>query len=186
MDSNWFKNLFVNEAKPALSRHSGSGSSSDSDDGAYILVDENGNEIPAVLVSEETVFDATANDIRLGKTAVTDNGVTVGTKDIPPHYTSEGIEVVTAGSEMVIKTLTVGDRYDFTKFQAIVCPYTSSIAASVAAENVVIDEKVYAVKSSEVLATVTKNPTNKTISLGIKNTGNVPCLIRYITYKEEN
>ena len=184
MDSNWFQEMFIDEAKPALNRHSGSGGPN-SDDEAYILVDENGNEIPAVLVSEETVFDATANDIRLGKTAVTDNGVTVGTKDIPPYYTSEGIQVVMTGSEMVITQLTDGDRYDFTKFQAIVCPYTSSIAASVAADKVVIDEKVYTTQSAEVLATVTKNSDNKTVSLGISNTGTVPCLIRYITYKEE-
>ena len=78
----WFTELFINEAKPALDRHSGSGLGGD-DTQAYILVDESGKESPAVLVDKETVFDATANDIREGKTAATEAGVTVGTLVVP-------------------------------------------------------------------------------------------------------
>jgi hypothetical protein len=49
----------------------------------YIIVDENGYEIPAVLTEEEVVLTATAaNDIRIGKTAVTEEGVVVGQKEI--------------------------------------------------------------------------------------------------------
>lgn len=45
----------------------------------YILVDENGNEVPAVYMGADTILTATANDIRLGTTAITDEGVTEGT-----------------------------------------------------------------------------------------------------------
>ena len=45
----------------------------------YMLVDSAGNEIPAILVDEKVVFTATANDIRYGMTAATEDGVTVGT-----------------------------------------------------------------------------------------------------------
>lgn len=45
----------------------------------FILVDENNNEITGVLVDELTVFDATAEDIALGKTAATDSGIVIGT-----------------------------------------------------------------------------------------------------------
>ena len=40
-------------------------------------------EIAATVVGEETVFDATPNDVRTGKTFATSSGVAVGTKDIP-------------------------------------------------------------------------------------------------------
>lgn len=45
----------------------------------YILDDGFGDPIAAVYVSSETIFDATAGDIRSGKTAATDDGITVGT-----------------------------------------------------------------------------------------------------------
>lgn len=50
---------------------------------AYILVDENGNEVTAVMVEAETDLTATANDIRLGTTAVTVDGITEGKLIVP-------------------------------------------------------------------------------------------------------
>lgn len=47
----------------------------------FILVDENDNEIVGTVVDELTIFDATAEDIKLGKTAATDSGIVVGTHD---------------------------------------------------------------------------------------------------------
>lgn len=152
----------------------------------YVLVDESGNEVTAVLSDTDLTLDATAHDIREGKTAATAQGVTVGDKYIPAYHTTESAQYIPAGDEMIISQLAQGDRYDFTKLQAIVCPYNTSFADSVAAEKVVIDGKVYAVGSTDVLATVTIDADTKTISLGITNTGTVPCLIRYFTYKEES
>lgn len=154
------------------------------DSATYILVDENGRELPAVYVENETIFDATANDIRAGRTAVTAKGVTVGTKDIPAYHTTEGVEMAFAGAEckIVIRT---ADRYNFTKLQAIICPLNTSTEDSVAAEKVSIDGKVYAAGETEVLATVTVDHDNKTINLGVVNEGTRPYIIRYFTYKEE-
>ena len=45
----------------------------------FILVDENNNEFVGTVVEELTVFDATAEDIKLGKVAATDSGVVIGT-----------------------------------------------------------------------------------------------------------
>ena len=47
----------------------------------FVLVDEDGNEIVGTLVDELTIFDATAEDIKIGKKAATDSGVVVGTHD---------------------------------------------------------------------------------------------------------
>ena len=44
-----------------------------------ILVDENGNEVVGTAVENLTIFDATAEDIKLGKVAATDSGVVTGT-----------------------------------------------------------------------------------------------------------
>ena len=83
IDPNYLTDLFINEVKPALERHSGSGGSTpDSPGDVFILVDEAGNEATAVYVEEATVFDATANDIRAGKIAATESGVTVGTLEV--------------------------------------------------------------------------------------------------------
>lgn len=149
----------------------------------YILVDEDGNEVPAVLVSEETVFTATANDIRLGTVAATAEGVTEGTKDIPAYHTTEGTAFIPAGSACVIRL--IDGKYDYTKLQAIICPYSGSLAGSVAAEKVSINDNVYAAGSTAVLASVTIDHDAESINLGIANEGSTPCVIRYFTYKEE-
>ncbi len=148
----------------------------------YILVDEKGKEVAGVMVENEAVFDATANDIRIGKTAATAEGVTTGEKEIPLYQTREGVQYIPAGSELVIKGL---KNYEYTKLQALVCVYASSMSGSVATEKVAINDKVYAAESTEVLAEVTTDPENKSINLGIKNEGTSPVVIRYFTYKEE-
>lgn len=45
----------------------------------FVIVDEKGNELTGVLVDEITIFDATADDIKLGKIAASDSGVVIGT-----------------------------------------------------------------------------------------------------------
>lgn len=157
-------------------------SDSDSSD-TYILVDENGTEIPAVLVENVTRFNATANDIRIGTVAVTDSGVTEGTKEIPAYHTEQGVQIVKPGQSLDIYMLS--DRCQYTKLQAVVCVYASGYADSVSAEMVVLDDKLYAVASNEVLADVSVDTFNQTIKLGLSNSGSNSLLIRYMTIKEE-
>lgn len=152
--------------------------------GIYMLVDENGNEVPAVFAGDDIVFTATENDIRLGSTAATERGITVGTKDIPKYRTYEGVVAIPSGSAYSI-SLPVHDAYDFTKLQAIICPYNISLANSVGAEKVSIEGKVYPVNSLTELATVTVDHENKSIHMGITNEEPALRVIRYFTYKEE-
>lgn len=44
-----------------------------------IFVDENNNEMIGTVVENVTIFDATAEDIKIGKVAVTDSGIVTGT-----------------------------------------------------------------------------------------------------------
>ena len=150
----------------------------------FVLVDEKGNEAVAVLVDEKTIFNATANDIREGKTAATESGVTLGTKVIPSYHTTEGYRFITTGSEF--ETLPMGDLnlYDFTKLQAIICPFNEAVDTSVAAEKVAVNDGVYPVGSTELLATVVKNSETKRINFGITNESEKLYLLRYFTYKE--
>lgn len=48
------------------------------DEHVYILVDEDGVEMAAVLVDEPIELTATADDIREGMTAITNDGMTTG------------------------------------------------------------------------------------------------------------
>lgn len=151
---------------------------------SYIFVDEDGNEVAGTLVEQETVFDATVNDVREGKVFATETGVKTGEKFIPSYVVREGYRIIPNGSEYDLTTLYDMDLYDFTKMQAIICPYNSSIAQSVAAEKVAINEGVYAVNSTVLLSTVAKDSATKSIKLGITNNSGSPSVLRYFTYKE--
>ena len=175
----WFTELFINQAKPALEYHRGLGSGSD-DTQMYILLDEDGNEYPAVLVDEETVFDATANDIREGKVAATEDGVTTGTKEIPAYYTWEGFRVIPNGQACKMAMT----DYDYTKIQAVFCLFNTNLSDSLASDRVSINDKVYPVLSTDPEADVIKNDEGAYIDFGIINESGKPYLIRYIMYKE--
>lgn len=146
----------------------------------YILRDENGIEVPAVFVDSETIFTADANDIRLGKVAATASGVTEGTKEIPAYYVAEGYRLVTAGSRFTI----LADEWDYTKLQVIICPFNTSLANSVAAEKVAIEDSVYNAGSTDAVSTIIKDTANEWVDLGITNDTESIYLIRYFMYKE--
>lgn len=149
----------------------------------YILRDEAGTEMVATVVGEETLFTATANDIREGMVAATDEGVTTGTKVIPSYHTTEGYAIATVGQSLTLSFVDSG-LYDYTKLQVIICPFNTTVEASVAAEKVVINDKIYVVQSTESIGSITKNHDTEQIEFGITNDGTVPWIIRYFTYKE--
>lgn len=150
------------------------------DTATYILVDENGNEIAAVATDEIVEIDGEANDVREGVTVVTSEGITVGTKEIPSYHTSEGYRIVTVGSAFWIPH----ERYAYTKFQAVICDFNSSLVKSVSAIKVALEDRVYDVQSTTPISSVFKDDTNARVDFGIINdTGNI-CIIRYIMYKE--
>jgi hypothetical protein len=47
----------------------------------FIIQDDNGNEFTGIVVDQETIFTATAEDIKCGKVAGTDDGVVIGTHE---------------------------------------------------------------------------------------------------------
>lgn len=150
----------------------------------YILEDDYGNEAVATVSDDVVTIDADANDIRLGKTAATVLGATVGTKVIPSYHTSEGYRIIPSGSDFVIPNLNELNKFEFTKLQGIICPFNGSIDESVAAEKVVINECVYVVNSTEAVAVVAKDSENKAIDLGFVNDESSHRVLRYFTYKE--
>ena len=147
---------------------------------AFILVDDEGKEFPAVFVENEVVFTATANDIRLGKVAASESGVVEGTKEIPPYYTVEGYRAVANGTRFILPSV----YYDYTKLLAIICPFNTSMANSVSAEKVSIGDRVYPVLSTEPETEVVKDTNNSRIDFGFTNTSGKNYLIRFMLYKE--
>ena len=147
----------------------------------FILVDASGRKIPAVYVDSKQVFTATPNDIRIGTVAATDTGVTEGEKVIPSYHTYQGYRIIPAGS--VVKH--TGEFYEYTKLQALLCSYNTSVANSTSTINVVINDNVYPVQSIEAIAEVTIDHSSKAIVFGITNNTGKPQILRYFYYKEE-
>lgn len=149
----------------------------------FIIEDAAGNELVGIVTDRSITFDAGPNDIRAGKVAATQNGVTIGEKVIPSYNTREGYKIIPSGSQFVV-SLPDHEGYNFTKFQGIICPVSGTIAESVAAEGVVINDGLYPALSSERLSTVVKNDETKSVDLGITNTNASTYVLRYFTYKE--
>lgn len=145
-----------------------------------ILRTDDGSEYAAAMTDEEVMLTADANDVRMGETFVSQKGVDTGEKDIPSYNTKEGYQFVPSGRafEFIIKNC------EYTKLQVLICKFDSSVANSVSTDRVSIDGKVYAVDSTDAIATVMVDSVNKKINLGISNDSETPYLIRYFTYKE--
>ena len=128
-------------------------------------------------------LDATANDIRTGKAAITNSGYQLGEKDIPSFETTEGKKVVLPNQSFSI-LLSEKDAYNYTGLQIIICLLNTTVDDSVAAEKVVIDNAVYAVNSIIKLSDVVKDVDNKTINLSITNDTENTYVMHYFTNKE--
>lgn len=147
-----------------------------------ILTDENGNELFGVVTDSEQILTANAStDIREGVVAVTDKGIETGSAVIPNYNTHEGSKLILNGKSLV---LYMPRYYDYTKLQAIVCSYNTNLTNSVSSEQVVINDNVYAVRSTDIVSSVTIDANSESINFGITNTSGSPCLIRYFMCKE--
>ena len=150
------------------------------------MLEVNGGEteIAATVVGEETVFDATPNDVRTGKKFATSSGVEVGTKDIPAYRTAQGAVIIKPNENFSI-VLEGYSQYDYTKLQCLISKFNTSVDDSVAVDKVVIGDNVYAVNSTIPLAAVTKDAATKSIKLNIKNESSVDYVLRYFTYRAD-
>ena len=141
-------------------------------------------EIMAVVVDEEQMFDATANDVRTGKTFATNSGVVVGTKDIPAYRTTQGTVLIRPNESFSI-LLDEYNQYDYTKLQCMISKLNETVQSSVSVDRVVIDDSSYLVNSTTVLSSVTKNLQTKSIDLNLINDTNYTYVLRFFTYREE-
>lgn len=148
----------------------------------FTLVDESGAEVIGVIVDNETKFTATADDIKVGKVAATDTGVTEGA-DTRTYRTTQGRTIVPMGRSCSI-VLPEYDQYDYTKLQCVLAPFNSDPSTSVAVNQVVIENYLYNAGSTTKIANVTKNNINKSIDLNINNDTDNYIVIHYFTYKE--
>ena len=152
---------------------------------SYVLETEDGAQrLIGVLVGEETVMTATANDIRKGKIAATEDGITEGEKDIPAYRTAVGSWTVKPGQIFSIP-LSGYTQYDYTKLQCMIVSKNTKPSDSVATEKIVLNDAVYPVESIEKISSVTKDFENKSIELNFTNNTEQTYYIRYYTYRQE-
>ena len=151
----------------------------------FILVDDAGNEFAGVVTDNIQVFDATDNDVRTGKTYVSDLGASTGTKDIPAYETTKASYVVFAGENFTIP-LKVKNRYDYTQFQCIISKFNTTFDDSVESDRIGLSDCIYLVNSTNILSNITKNHDLQSIELNITNDSEHDYVIHYFTYKRED
>lgn len=152
---------------------------------SYVLESDCGTQkLVGVLVGEETVMTAKANDIRKGKIAATEDGMTEGQKDIPAYRTTVGFWAVKPEKTFTVP-LSLYDQYDYTKLQCMIVLKNTKASDSIATEKIVLNDAVYPVQSIDKISDVTKNFENKSIELNFTNDTENTYYIRYYTYRQE-
>lgn len=153
------------------------------DQTVYLLKLSETESVYAQLSENETVeLTATPNDIRVGTTAVINSGVVEGEKVIPAYHTEQGVKLILPNQPLQIKFK--DNQYDYTQLQAMTAPYNTSLSDSVAVDKVVINDAVYNTGETTKISIIQKDAENNSINLGITN-GDLPCVVRFFTYKEE-
>lgn len=148
---------------------------------SYVLTNADGTQkVYAQLSSKEPVtLTAKANDIRLNTSAITNDGYTEGTKDIPAYYSVYGYKFVQSGTEATI----TNHETDYKNLIVTITPFNSSVDESVSVNYVSIDDSMYEAKSTTKLSDITKDVENETIHLGI--TVSELSVLRYFVVREE-
>ena len=144
-----------------------------------ILVDENGNELTGVITGSEVIFDATANDVREGKTFASNDGIQVGKKVIPPYYASYGSRIIAANS---VATIPVPE-YQYSYLMVVICPYNVSEGQSVVSTYISIGDAMYVANSNQKVSDIVVDVENEQINLGI--IVSEKSVLRYCVIKEE-
>lgn len=150
----------------------------------FILVDDAGNELVGVVTDSAQVFDATDNDVREGKTYVSDNGASVGTKDIPAYRTTQETWLILPGDVFSIP-LSYYNMYDYTKLQGFIAKFNTSFEDSVSTDRIMLNDNVYNTNSVDIISKITKNGDNNSIDLNINNDTEDIYVVHYFIYKEE-
>lgn len=149
----------------------------------FVLTDERGTELMGVVVGQETVFTATSDDIKVGKIAATNEGITEGV-DTRTYRTVHATRIIFPGETFSIP-LDLYNQYDYTKFQAMIAEFNTTPFDSTLVNKVSINDQVFDVNSSTKLSDVTKNVSSKSIDLNITNNTESIYIIHYNTFKGE-
>lgn len=147
------------------------------------IVDDNGNTIIGTVTDSEVIFDATRDDVKVGKIFASADGVQEGI-DTRTYRTTHAVQLILPGCSFSIP-LSEYDKYDYTKFQAMIAEYNTSKLNSVSINKISLNDAVYNVNSNTKLSDVTKNASSKSIDLNITNDTDNTYIIHYNTYKEE-
>lgn len=148
-----------------------------------ILVDADGNEVTGVVTENVKVFDATPEDVKIGKTFAGEEGVLEGT-DTKTYRVIFASYLVFPG-EIFSIPLVDYDSYNYTKFQATIALFNTTVLDSTSVDKTVINDAVYNVNSNVKLSDVTKNLGTKSVDLNIVNDTDNIYIVHYSTYKEE-
>lgn len=147
------------------------------------IVDDNGNTIIGTVTDSEVIFDATRDDVKVGKIFASADGVQEGI-DTRTYRTIHGTQIVPAGGNFSIK-LSDYELYNYTKFQAMIATFNTTQLNSTSVMKVSLNDAVYDVNSNVKISDVTKNSSTKSIDLNIVNNSGNSCVIHYAVYKEE-
>ena len=142
-----------------------------------------GIEIVGVVTENEQIFNARPQDIRIGKKAVVDGGIIEGTNTIT-YRTCKISYLIFAGEDYSIP-IEDHDLYDYTKLQCMIAKFNTTIPQSVEVSMAVLEDHVYNVNSTQVLSSVTKNTSTKSIDLNITNNTDDTYVVHLFAYKEE-
>lgn len=147
------------------------------------IVDGNGSTIIGTVTDSAVTFDATRDDVKVGKVFASNDGVQEGT-DTKTYRTTQGCCAILPGKSFSIP-LESYDKYDYTKFQGMIAKFNTTMSDSVSVSKIVFENSVYDVNSTTKLSNVTKNTSTKSIDLNITNSTNDTYVVHYSTYKEE-
>lgn len=150
----------------------------------FVIIDENENEITGVVVGEEVKFTATDKQVADGYVYAGESGISTGSREFLAYRTTQSNYLVLPGESFSI-LLDKNDKWNYTKFHCIIAKFNTTIDDSVYTDRIAIGDNVYAVNSTEPLATITKNADTKSIDLNITNNTDDLYIIYYTTYKEE-
>lgn len=148
-----------------------------------ILVDEDGNEVTAVITENAQVFNATPDDVKIGKTFAGEEGILKGT-DTKTYRVIFANYLVFPG-EIFSIPLADYDSYNYTQFQATIALFNTTVLDSTSVGKTVIHDAVYNVNSNVKISDVTKNLGTKSVDLNIINDTDNIYIVHYSTYKEE-
>lgn len=131
------------------------------------IVDGNGNTLVGTVTDSAVVFDATREDVKVGKMFASNDGVQEGI-DTKIYRTTVGSEIIKPGENISIP-LSQYDKYNYTKFQGVIVIHNSDYSTNVNVVGITIDDYVFSSSTSNKLSTITKNSVTKSIDFNVKN-----------------